>query len=305
MEIACWRSAIYWRRLGQPLAIAENGDVILHVFSVPCFVVLYVFKMPPRKKRQRAGAMNYLKRRDVAEGPRVGGAVGRDEFEERRARSEWDDSGSVIQAERVRGSGEVVRDDGGSGQAARDDGRSEEATRDDGGSRGKEATRDDGGSEEAARDEPGSRTVEQSEEAECGPSSEAPIATKRRRLSAIAAMGDEPLQEWLDNLPREDLQHTALLLYTRLPVIFGIKKTETAAAVGEILQKNERTIRRWVDDFASNEGEFSDSQKGHYTRNNTLMSNEEICEKARVYVRENAAPRGRPNLTAAAFCQWV
>ena len=35
------------------------------------------------------------------------------------------------------------------------------------------------------------------------------------------------------------------------------------------------------------------------------MSNEELCEKARVYVRVNAAPRGRPNLTSSAFCQWV
>ena len=67
-----------------------------------------------------------------------------------------------------------------------------------------------------------------------------------------------------------------------------------------------RTVRRWVDDFVANNGEFSDSQQGHYTiRNNTLMSNEEICEQARVYVRENAAPRGRPNLTARAFCHWV
>ena len=35
------------------------------------------------------------------------------------------------------------------------------------------------------------------------------------------------------------------------------------------------------------------------------MSNEEICKRASVYVRENAAPRGRPNLTASAFCHWV
>ena len=126
-------------------------------------------------------------------------------------------------------------------------------------------------------------------------SEEAPTATKRRTLSEITAMGDEPLQAWV---PREDVQHMALLLYTRLPAIFGLKKTDTAAAVGEILQKNERTIRRWVDDFASNSGEFSDS---HYTRSNTLMSNEEICERASVYVRENAVPKGRPNLTAAAL----
>ena len=51
--------------------------------------------------------------------------------------------------------------------------------------------------------------------------------------------------------------------------------------------------------------ESSQSQQGHYIRNNTLMTNEDMCERARVYVRENAAPRGRPNLTASAFCQWV
>ena len=91
----------------------------------------------------------------------------------------------------------------------------------------------------------------------------------------------------------------------RLPTIFGLSKTDTAAVVGEVLHKNEHTIRRWVDDFVSNGGEFSESQQGHYVRNNTLMSNEELCERARDYVRENAAPRGRSNLTAGAFCQWV
>ena len=49
----------------------------------------------------------------------------------------------------------------------------------------------------------------------------------------------------------------ALLLYGRLPTIIGLSKTDTAAVVGEVLHKNERTIRRWVDDFMSNGGEFS------------------------------------------------
>ena len=118
-------------------------------------------------------------------------------------------------------------------------------------------------------------------------------------------MAEEPLQSWLETVPHDDLQHMALLLYTSFPVVFGIHKTDAAAAVGQVLYKNERTIRRWIDDFVSNDGEFSESQQGHYVRNNTLMLNEEICEKARLYVRENAAPRGRPNLTARAFCQWV
>ena len=128
---------------------------------------------------------------------------------------------------------------------------------------------------------------------------------KRRRLSSIRRMADKPSQSWLASIPREDQQHLALLLYARLPPMFRLGKTDTAGVVGEVIEKNERTIRRWVDDFTSNKGEFSNSQQGHYIRNNTLMSNEELCDKARVYVRENAAPRGRPNMTVTSFCQWV
>ena len=102
---------------------------------------------------------------------------------------------------------------------------------------------------------------------------------------------------WLMNLFSRGwitfLVRLALLLYGRLPTIFGLTKT---AVVGEVLQKNEHTIRRWVDNFVSNGGNFSDSQQGHYVWNNTLMSNEELCERARENVRENAAPRGDPTL---------
>ena len=86
------------------------------------------------------------------------------------------------------------------------------------------------------------------------------------------------------------------------PRKFSLQKTDTAATVAEFIQKSERTVRRWIDDFVQN---VLDTQQGYYVRNNTLMSNEDICEKARVYVRDNAAPRRRPNLTASAFCQWV
>ena len=277
------------------------GIFCLHLFL---FRFLQVRKMPPRKRRQWAGAMNYLKRKDVKEGvrgdgglraaeERVEGSVGHGlETEERVVVEEMevrDDGGSGTLEERVEERQEV-RDDGGSGTLEE---RVEERqeVRDDGGSgtleervEEREEVRNDGGSgtleedREEVRDDGGSRTLEERDKAECGPSSEEAPATKRRRLSAIARMGDESLQGWLD-----DLQQMALLLYTRLPAIFGLKKTDTAAALSEVLQKNERTVRRWVDDFASNRGEFSESQQGHYARM-TLMSNEEICERARVYV---------------------
>ena len=123
--------------------------------------------------------------------------------------------------------------------------------------------------------------------------SEEDSTVKRPRLEDISTLAAEPLQEWLDNLPRDDLRYVALLLYTNFPRKFGLQKMDTATAVAELLQKSERTVRRWIDDFVENDGVFSDTQQGHYIRNNTLMSNEELCEKARVYVRANAAPRGR------------
>ena len=132
--------------------------------------------------------------------------------------------------------------------------------------------------------------------------SEEDSTVKHPRLEDISTLAAEPLQEWLDNLPRDDLCHVALLLYTNFPRKFGLQKMDTAAAVAKFLQK---TVRCWIDDCVENDRVFSDTQQDHYVRNNTLMSDKELCEKARVYVKANAAPQGRPNLTSSAFCQWV
>ena len=67
---------------------------------------------------------------------------------------------------------------------------------------------------------------------------------KRPRLQYISTMAFEPLQEWLDKLPRDDLQNVALLLYSSLSTKFGLQKTDTAATGAEFLHKSERTIRR-------------------------------------------------------------
>ena len=75
---------------------------------------------------------------------------------------------------------------------------------------------------------------------EPGSSREDEPVAKRLRLSDISAMADEPIQSWLNHLPRDDMQHVALLLYTKLPAIFGIQKTNAAVVVGEILHENEK-----------------------------------------------------------------
>ena len=115
--------------------------------------------MPPKKRRQCADTINYLKRKDIAT----------------ESRSEFQDEGSgEARDEGGMGSGEV-RDEGGTGSGE---------------------VRDEGGMGSGEASEPGSYSNEDEE-----------IVTKRRKLSEISAMADEPLQEWLDNVPRDDLAH--------------------------------------------------------------------------------------------------
>ena len=253
--------------------------------------------MPPKKRRQFAGALNYRRRRDV-------------EVRDKTTRGDVRSSTSGKGRGGVEGgltSGEVR--DGVEEGLTSGEGR-------DGDEGGSMSGEERGGVEGGLLSGEGRGGVEEAE-GDSTSRSEARVicvstsdkgqtsTLKRPRLQDISTMAFEPLQEWLDNLPRDDLQNVALLLYSNLSTKFGLQKTDTAATVAEFLHKSERTIRRWIDDFVTNGGHFSDTQQGHYIRNNTLMSNEELCEKARVYVRENAAPRGRPNLTAGAFCQWV
>ena len=84
-----------------------------------------------------------------------------------------------------------------------------------------------------------------------GTRSEVEDSVKRVRIDDVCAMAAEPLDEWLENLPRDDVQHMALLLYTNLSK--GLQKTNTASVVASFLHKSECTIKHWIDDFVSND----------------------------------------------------
>ena len=117
--------------------------------------------MPPRNKRQRAGALNYCKRKDLAR---------------------------VVEVEdvRVEGSGGEGAGRTGSAEVAGVGARSGSV-----GAGGVEVEGVGGGGS-------GSVEVEEGDD-ECGPSTseEAVRVRKRRRLSAIGAAADAPVQSWL------------------------------------------------------------------------------------------------------------
>ena len=64
-------------------------------------------------------------------------------------------------------------------------------------------------------------------------------------------------------------------------------------------------MRRWRSAVIENDGVLPESQQGRYQRSGVLWNNEEFNQKATDYVRQNAAVKGRPNLTSIDFCRWV
>ena len=72
-----------------------------------------------------------------------------------------------------------------------------------------------------------------------------------------------------------------------------------------MLNKNERTVRRWRNAVVRNDVVMPESKHGRHQRSGVMWRNEELNKKAREYVRANAHVKGRPNLTSIDFCRWV
>ena len=72
-----------------------------------------------------------------------------------------------------------------------------------------------------------------------------------------------------------------------------------------MIGKSDRTIHEWKLQFLENDGKTPESKQGHYQRSGVLWQNEHLNKRASKYVRENAAVKGKSNLTVYSFCEWV
>ena len=97
----------------------------------------------------------------------------------------------------------------------------------------------------------------------------------------------------MGTLARDDVQALSILLRFAFVSKLGVPIL-TAARV----HRSERTIREWWSDFIDNDCTLSGTLQGAYQRSGVLWSNEELNETIRKYVQENAALKGRPNMTA-------
>ena len=87
--------------------------------------------------------------------------------------------------------------------------------------------------------------------------------------------------------------------------MFSFMETNAAEYAAAMVKKSDRTVCRWRSSVIENDGILPESQQGHYQRSGVLWQNEELSKKATEYVRQNAALKGRPNLTSADFCRWI
>ena len=120
-----------------------------------------------------------------------------------------------------------------------------------------------------------------------------------------AHMIDSFCENWVTQMRFEDRTSLGLFLYFQLVSVLGKSKTEAAELAGMMVGKSEQTIRQWKGSFLANNGSVSESNQGGYQRSGVIWKSEELNEKATRYIRQNAAVKGKPNLTVGSFCRWV
>ena len=133
---------------------------------------------------------------------------------------------------------------------------------------------------------------------------ESPTLTEEVEYDEYSGMVDY-LTDWIASLSRDDLSSVSILLWHVLVGILGLKVTYAAETIGNLLGRSDCTVRDWRTTFNSNNGSFPDTLQGKYQRTGVVWQNEDMNKKARKYVQENAVKKGKPNLTAISFCQWV
>ena len=110
---------------------------------------------------------------------------------------------------------------------------------------------------------------------------------------------------WNSHLDRDNLVSLGLFLSFQLAKHLNIGNTKAAELASVMMNKSDETICEWRAHFFANEGEIPESSQGTYQRSGIIWSREDLNKKATKYIRENAVVKGRPNLTARQFCDWV
>ena len=90
--------------------------------------------------------------------------------------------------------------------------------------------------------------------------------------------------EWLQALDRDNTNVLALFLSHQVVDMFSFTQIHAAEYAAAMVQKSDRTVRRWRYSILENDGVLPESQQGRYQRCVVLWQNEELKKKATKYV---------------------
>lgn len=98
---------------------------------------------------------------------------------------------------------------------------------------------------------------------------------------------------WIRTLDRDDKKALAIHLCSMLVKELSFTDTKAAELTAKIINKADRTIHQWHTDLVRNNGTFPESKQGRHQHTGVLWSSEELCRKAREYVRAKLCSEGK------------
>ena len=97
------------------------------------------------------------------------------------------------------------------------------------------------------------------------------------------------------------MKSVAIFLCYQLVSMFSFTETKAAEYAAQMINRSDRTVRRWRSTLIENDGVVLESKHGEHQRT-SIWIDEGLNKKATEYVRNNAALKGRPNHTSIDFC---
>ena len=97
----------------------------------------------------------------------------------------------------------------------------------------------------------------------------------------LKALTEQHIEEWVSVLPRDDLMSLSFTLHRLLTSVYGVKKTDAAESIGQLIGKNERTV------YVNREKLSVTMQVASQTASKAIIRGKECFGKMRSSVRQH------------------
>lgn len=116
----------------------------------------------------------------------------------------------------------------------------------------------------------------------------------------------EVFRDWASSLDKWNGKMLSTYLCFLMQRLCPQKKVSAIyATIADLLSSSERTVRAWKHQFVTNGGTFPEAAETRGRKHAAFRDDEELCRRARQWVREHSHVKGQPNMRIPDFCNWV